>query len=173
MAFNYDRVIRVLEQTAPTLDSMLSSLPGALTDANEGPNTWSAFDIMGHLIHGEKTDWIPRIEIILFAEDKQFEPFDRFAQERESVGKNLTELRQEFRDLRDQNLVQLESLNLDQKHFALQGIHPEFGAVSISQLLSAWAAHDLGHIYQVSRVIAKQFKEDSGPWPRYLRVLTD
>ncbi len=171
--FDFGKVLAVLEQTPRTLNSMLEGLPDDLTHANEGPNTWSAFDVMGHMIHCEKADWVPRLKIMLGDGDKQFEPFDRFAQERDSIGKTLTELRREFTERRKENLAILRSLDLSLEDLQKEGVHPEFGAVNVRQLLSAWAAHDLGHIYQISRVMAKQFKADAGPWPKYLRVLND
>jgi len=171
--FNLSHVETVLSGTVPTLKSLLSGLPSEMQLTNEGGKSWSCYDIIGHLIHGEKTDWIPRLDIILNAIDKNFEPFDRFAQERESVGKDFDQLMEEFSVLRNENLLKLKSFKLDEDDFQKEGIHPHFGPVTVENLLSAWAAHDLGHIYQVSRVVAKQFKNQTGPWPEYLRVLTD
>lgn len=139
---------------------------------NEGENTWSPFDVLGHLVHGEKTDWIPRISIILSdAEDKTFEPYDRFAQFEMSKEKTLKELLIDFETLRKDNINYLKTRNLSEKKLALVGNHPELGPVTISQLLAAWVVHDLGHIAQVSRVMAKQYEEEVGPWPKYLTIL--
>ncbi len=151
---------------------MLQGLPKEWTHQNEGGDTWSPFDVVGHLIHGEKTDWMPRIKIILSdAEDKTFEPYDRFAQFRLSKGKELNDLLEEFESLRKSNLDELLSLNLSPEQLNRGGIHPELGPVILSEVLSAWVVHDLGHIVQVSRVMAKQYKDEVGPWPEYLTVL--
>lgn len=173
MAFDRDRTLAVLEQTPVTLHHYLSGLPEDMLRTNEGEKTWSPFDILGHLIHGEKTDWIPRTKVILFADDKHFAPFDRFAQEKESVGKSMDDLLKEFSTLRQQNLETFRSFDLSESNLNKTGIHPEFGEVKLSWHLSCWTAHDLGHIYQISRVLAKQLKEDCGPWVKYLRVLQE
>jgi hypothetical protein len=139
---------------------------------NEGGETWSVFDVVGHLIHGEKTDWMVRIEIIISdSSNKEFKPFDRFAQFQESKGKSFEQLLNEFKSLREMNIKKLEGLNLKESDFIKTGIHPKFGAVTLSQLISAWVIHDLGHISQISRVMAKQYKEQAGPWIEYLRIL--
>ncbi len=171
--FNLPKCIDILERTVPTIESLVTGLPAEIVNTNEGGDSWSCYDVLGHLIHGEKTDWIPRLDIILNAEDKRFEPFDRFAQERDSVGKSFEQLLVEFKTLRVENISKLRAFNLTSEDFGKEGIHPEFGPVTIENLLSAWTAHDLGHIYQMSRVIAKQFKDGCGPWPKYLRILTD
>ena len=130
------------------------------------------FDIVGHLIHGERTDWMPRARMILqFGENKAFAPFDRLAQERESQGKSLAELLDEFALLRAQSLDQLRDLNLRPQDLARRGRHPALGVVTLSQLLAAWAVHDLTHLHQISRVMAHQFREAVGPWGKYLGVL--
>ncbi|HEX5168048.1 MAG TPA: DinB family protein, partial [Cyclobacteriaceae bacterium] len=142
------------------------------TAPNEGGQSWSAYDIVGHLIHGEKTDWIPRTEIILSdKQEKAFEPFDRFAQFEASKGKSLNQLLDEFRMLRKKNVEYLRSKNITKMDLEKKGIHPAFGEVTLSQLLSTWVVHDLNHISQVSRVMAKQYKEEVGPWIEYLRIL--
>ena len=171
--FDYSKSVLILERTVPTIESLVIDLPDEIVLANEGGDSWSCYDVLGHLIHGEKTDWIPRLDIILNAEDKRFEPFDRFAQERDSAGKSFEQLLVEFNTLRADNISKLRGFNLTSEDFGKEGIHPEFGPVTIENLLSAWTVHDLGHIYQMSRVIAKQFKDGCGPWPKYLRILTD
>ena len=140
---------------------------------NEGAETWSPYDIVGHFIHGEKTDWIPRLEIILSdTQDKRFVPFDRFAQFRESKGKSARELITEFGLLRKKNVETLKSRNLTEADFSKKGIHPAFGEVTLSQLLSAWVVHDLDHIAQIARVMAKQYTVAVGKWVEFLPVLT-
>lgn len=171
MQFNLEKSIQILERTPGVLKQLLQGLPEDWTTPNEGPDTWSPYDIVGHLIHGERTDWIPRTKIVLeYGEDKPFEPYDRFAQFEESKGKNLHRLLEEFETLRKANLEELKSLdigaNLDKK-----GKHPELGEVTLSNLLSSWVVHDLGHIAQISRVMAKQYKEEVGVWEQYLGIL--
>lgn len=171
MAFDLERSLAILGQTPGTLQHYLGGLPDDMLQTNEGADTWSPFDILGHLIHGEKTDWIPRTRIILYAEDKHFTPFDRFAQEQESAGKSAVDLLNEFAALRAENLQQLRSFNLTPADLDRTGVHPEFGEVKLSWHLSTWTTHDLGHLYQISRVLAKQLKQDVGPWVQYLKVL--
>ena len=164
----------LLQNTPTTLSAMLKNLPEHIINSNEGGESWSPYDIIGHLIHGEKTDWIPRAQIILSdQEDKRFIPFDRFAQFQNSQGKNINQLLAEFTSLRQSNITILNSWNLTPEDYIKTGIHPEFGEVNLKQLISCWVAHDLGHIYQISRVIASQYKEDVGPWVKYLRVLQE
>jgi hypothetical protein len=141
-------------------------------DAMEGPETWSPFVVVGHLIQGERTDWIPRARIILGqGADRRFTPYDRFAQFRESQGKSLADLLDEFARLRSENLRTLAGWDLGDAQLALEGIHPDFGAVTLRQLLATWVAHDLGHIGQVARVMARQYREAVGPWRAYLPVM--
>ena len=174
MDFDLPAGTAVLERTPATLRAMLDGLPSAWTDATEGPDTWSPFVVVGHLIHGERTDWIGRARIILEqGPNRRFTPFDRFAQFRESEGRSLPELLDEFARLRAENLATLASWNLTDEHLALEGEHPEFGAVTLRQLLATWVAHDLGHIAQVARVMAKQYREAIGPWRAYLSVIGD
>jgi uncharacterized damage-inducible protein DinB len=171
-SFRLSDGIAVLERTPATFRALLSGLPDTWTAANEGPNTFSPFDNLGHLIHGERTDWIPRARIILAqAADRRFEPYDRFAQVRESQGKTLAGLLDEFAELRAENLATLRSWQLSDREFALEGEHPEFGSVTLRQLLATWVAHDLGHVAQTTRVMAKQYREAVGPWRAYLPVL--
>ena len=169
--FNLDTTIQVLKNTPDVLYDLLQSLPESLTHSNEGEKTWSPFDVIGHLIHGERTDWIPRLNIILFEDDKHFVPFDRFAQFEKSKGQTLLHLLFEFKVIRQNNLEYLTSLNLSEADWDKEGIHPEFGAVTLKQLLSTWVTHDLGHIAQISRVMAKQYKADVGPWSQYISIL--
>jgi uncharacterized damage-inducible protein DinB len=140
--------------------------------SNEGREPWSPYDIIGHLIHGEKTDWIPRMEIILSQNDNRtFAPFDRFAQFQDSRGKTLKQLLSEFNTLRKQNIHQLRSKKLTHRELLLTGTHPALGTVSLSQLLSTWVVHDLNHLAQISRIMAKQYATEVGPWFQYLGIL--
>jgi len=173
MGFDLKAITATLRQTPGTLSQLLHGLPDDLRLSNEGEGTWSPYDVIGHLIHGEKTDWIPRAKIILYGDDKRFEPFDRFAQERDSGGKSLIELLDEFTDWRSTNLRELDLLDLSTENLSKTGIHPEFGEVTLQQLLATWAAHDYGHLYQISRVMAKQFLPDVGPWSKYIRALNE
>lgn len=172
MKFTLAESLEILKKTPYVLESMLSGLPKNWIYANEGEETWSPFDIVGHLIHGEKTDWIPRMEIILSEdENKTFTPFDRFAQFKESKGKTLDQLLLEFKELRKRNLEILKSKDLTVHDFSKRGMHPALGETKLSQLLSTWVVHDLNHISQIARVMAKQYKEEVGPWVEYLRIL--
>src|SRR5919206_2720124 len=172
MDFDLAAGTAVLERTPDTLRALLAGLPGAWTDATEGPETWSPYVIVGHLIHGERTDWIPRSRIILAqGPERRFTPFDRFAQFRESEGKSLADLLDEFARLRSENLATLREWRLTDAQLALEGEHPEFGAVTLRQLLATWVAHDLGHVAQTARVMAKQYREAVGPWRAYLPVM--
>jgi hypothetical protein len=172
MEHNLSDTISLLTRTPAALNALLRDLPDAWTLRNEGENTWSAFEIVGHLIHGERTDWMPRAKIILqFGEAKLFEPFDRWGHVRESQGKSLGQLLDEFARLRSENLGELRTLNLRQEDLARFGRHPALGRVTLSELLATWAAHDLTHLHQISRVMAHQYREAVGPWSRYLGVL--
>ncbi len=172
MDFDLACGVAVLERTPHTLSALLRDLPTQWADATEGPETWSPFVIVGHLIQGERSDWIPRAEIILAqGPDRRFTPFDRLAQFRESRGKTLVELLAEFTRLRAENLATLGAWRLTDAHLALRGEHPQFGPVTLRQLLATWVAHDLGHVAQVARVMAKQYREAVGPWRAYLPIL--
>ncbi|KPK80163.1 MAG: hypothetical protein AMS25_09965 [Gemmatimonas sp. SM23_52] len=172
MDFELGRTLEILRQTPGTLRSLLGGLSEEWISANEGSDTWSAFDIVGHLIHGDETDWIARLEIILeHGEAETFTPFDRFAQFEKSKGKSLAELLDTFEALRQENLRTLEELNLQPQQLDLTGMHPELGRVTLRQLLATWAVHDLGHIFQIARVLAKAYAAQVGPWGVYLRVL--
>jgi hypothetical protein len=173
-AFDLDEAVAVLERTPAILDTWLSALPPAWIEADEGPDSWNAFDIVGHLIHGERTDWIARARIVLdHGENRAFDPFDRFAQFELSKGRNLGELLDEFDDLRRQNLETLRGWELGPRELRRTGRHPELGRVTLGELLATWAAHDLGHIAQIARVMAKRYRGEVGAWQAYLPVLTD
>lgn len=172
MDFDLTAGVAVLERTPATLRAMLTGLPAAWTEATEGPETWSPYVIVGHLIHGERTDWIPRAQIILAqAADRRFTPYDRFAQFQESQGKSLVELLDEFARRRAENLATLTSWRLTDAQLDLTGEHPEFGAVTLRQLLATWVAHDLGHVAQTARVMARQYRDAVGPWRAYLTIM--
>ena len=172
MNFDLRDGMAVLERTPATLRAMLAGLPPNWTEATEGPDTWSPYDVVGHLIHGERADWVPRARLILAqGSERRFTPFDRFAQLRESQGRPLMELLDEFAQLRAANLATLAGWHLTDAHLALAGEHPELGMVTLRQLLATWVAHDLGHVAQTARVMAKQYREAVGPWRAYLPVL--
>ena len=172
MQQNLQHTIAILSRTPPTLNALLRDLPDAWTLSNEGGKTWTAFDIVGHLIHGELTDWMPRVRVILeFGESCAFEPFDRLAHENDSQGKSLDQLLDEFSRLRQQNLTDLRNLNLRPEDLARRGLHPALGVVTLSQLLSTWAVHDMTHLHQISRTLAHQYRDAVGPWAAYLGVL--
>jgi hypothetical protein len=164
--------IALLSRTPATLNALLRDLPETWTLRNEGDNTFNAFDLVGHLIHGERTDWMSRARRILeYGETRAFEPFDRFAQQGESQGKSLPQLLDEFARLRSENLDQLSALNLQPNDLARRGLHPSLGVVTLSQLLATWAAHDLTHLHQLSRIMAHQYRETVGPWTAFLGVM--
>jgi len=164
--------IALLTRTPATLDVLLRDLPKAWTSRDEGENTWTAFDVVGHLIHGERTDWMPRVRMILeFGDTRTFVPFDRFAQFRESEGKSLPQLLDRFARLRADNLAELRALNVQPADYERRGRHPALGAVNLSQLLGAWAVHDLTHLHQISRIMAHQYRDAVGPWSKFLGVL--
>jgi DinB superfamily len=164
--------ISLLARTPVALNSLLRDLPESWTFRNEGEHTWSAFDVVGHLNHCERADWIPRAKMILqFGETKTFEPFDRQGHSREIQAKSLPQLLDEFALLRSENLAELRSTNLQQKDLDRRGRHPAFGRVTLSQLLATWAIHDLTHLHQISRLMAHQYRAAVGPWSAYLGVL--
>lgn len=172
MKFELSKSLEILERTPDILKSLLMNLSSDWTTKNEGQDTWSPYDVIGHLIHGEKTDWIPRAKIILSQnEDRQFESFDRFAQYKESQGKSLSQLLDEFETLRTKNLSELQALTISDHDLKREGVHPEFGKVNLGQLLATWTVHDLGHISQITRVMAKQYTNEVGPWKNYLSIL--
>jgi hypothetical protein len=172
MEHNLEQTISLLARTPAVLNALLRDLPETWTHRNEGEKTWTAYDIVGHLIHGERTDWMPRVKRILeFGEGRPFDPFDRLAQQRESQGKSLPQLLDEFGRLRSVNLDALRVLNLKPTDFDRRGRHSALGVVTMSELLATWAAHDLTHLHQISRVMAHQYREAVGPWSAYLGVM--
>jgi hypothetical protein len=172
MQQNLQHTIELLARTPAALDVLLRDLPEAWTLCNDRENTWSAFEVVAHLIYGERTDWIPRTKILLqFGEAKAFEPFDRAGHVQESQGKSLAQLLDEFARLRAESLAELRALNLRPEDLARRGRHPAFGPVTLSELLAAWVGHDLTHLHQISRVMAHQYREAVGPFGAYLGVL--
>jgi len=164
--------VSVLARTPATLDTLLRDLPEGWTRTTEGPGTWTPYDVVGHLIHGEKTDWMPRLAIILeHGPARPFDPFDREAQFRDSPGKSLPALLDEFSELRRDNLARLRALNLQPEQLDSKGTHPALGPVTLRQLLATWTAHDLAHLVQVSRIMAKRYKQEVGPWAEFLSVM--
>lgn len=172
MKFELSKAISLLERTPSVIAAMLRDLGSEWVFENEGLDTWSPFDVLGHLIYGEQTDWMVRTALILEKEGtKTFESFDRYAQFERSKGKQLEDLLLEFEELRAKNLEVLKSKNITVNDLELEGLHPELGKVTLAQLLSAWVVHDLGHIAQISRVMAKQYGQEVGPWTKYLTIL--
>ena len=173
MEFQLDHAKGILRRTPATLTSLLQDVPDEWVTSNEGSETWSPFDVVGHLIHGEKTDWIPRARIILeHGEERAFEPFDRFAMFEESKSKTPGELLTTFARLRSESLRQLDEMNVTPELLAKRGRHPELGVVTLSELLATWVVHDLSHIGQIVRVMSKQYGDGVGPWRRYLPILS-
>lgn len=171
--FSLDDGLPILRATPGVLSAWLSDLPESWTSATEGPDTWSPFDVVGHLIHGERTDWMPRVELLLaHGESRPFTPFDRLAQFRDSQGKSLAELLDTFARLRRENLARLAALDLKTGDFSRRGRHPELGTVTLGQLLATWVVHDLNHLAQIARVMGRQYTESVGPWVEYLPLLT-
>ncbi|HZQ97119.1 MAG TPA: DinB family protein [Candidatus Sulfotelmatobacter sp.] len=172
MEHSLEHTISLLARTPAALNALVRDLPEEWTRRNEGGNTFNVFDVIGHLIHGERTDWMQRAKRILeFGESRAFDPFDRRAEEGESRGKPLGELLDQFAQLRAENLAELRALNLTAGDLARRGLHPALGTVSLSQLLATWAAHDLTHLHQISRIMAHQYREAVGPWSAYLGVM--
>jgi len=172
MEFAFDEALPILRRTPGTLRSLLLDLPDAWTAATEGPSTWSPFDVVGHLVHGERADWVPRVEHILeHGERVPFPPFDRDVMFSASMGRSLDELLDEFGRLRAASLDRVAALRLSDADLERCGTHPEFGRVTMRQHLATWVAHDLGHTAQVVRVMAKQYTDAVGPWRAYLSIL--
>jgi uncharacterized damage-inducible protein DinB len=173
MEFNLEHTITVLSNTPALVRRMLADMPEECIRGNEGEGTWNPFDVLGHFIHGETTDWIPRTRIILSdAADKTFETFDRFAQFRNSKDKSLEQLLNEFESLRKENIRALLGFNITPQDLQREGNHPALGKVTLAQLLSTWVVHDLDHLGQVLRVVAKQHRATVGPWAEYLSILS-
>ena len=172
MKFQLEEAIPVLRRTPATLRSLLAGLPEVWVASSGDRDSWHAYDIVGHLVHGEQADWIPRARIILeHGTQKPFEPFDREVQFEDSEGKTLATLLDEFESLRGQNLVRLESWDLSEADLDKKGTHPDFGQVTFGQLLATWTVHDLNHIFQICRVMARNYTDEVGPWIDYLAVL--
>ena len=172
MKHNLHDTLSLLSRTPAALDALLRELPETWTLRNEGENTWSPHTIVGHLIHAERADWIPRVKRVLeFGESRVFDPFERGGHIRECRGKSMAQLLDEFARVRSQNLGELRALNLRPEDLERRGRHPVFGAVTLSALLATWAVHDLTHLHQISRVMAHQYRETVGPWNIYLGVL--
>jgi hypothetical protein len=172
MELNLPDTISLLTRTPAALDALLRDMPETWTLRNEGGDSWGPFGVVGHLIHAERTDWIQRAKIVLqFGETRTFEPFDRLGQVRESQDRSMEQLLDEFARLRSENLAELRALNLRPEDLGRRGRHPALGAVTLSELLATWAAHDLTHLHQISRVMAHQYREAVGPWSSYLGVL--
>lgn len=172
MLFSINNSLEILKRTPLALHSLLYDVNEQWSNSNEGINTWSPFDVVGHLIHCEEFDWIPRIKIILSNNDiKKFEPLDRFAQIQKNKGKSLNQLLDEFVKIRYASLESLKSLNITEEQLSKIAIHPELGTVTLSQLISTWVGHDLNHTAQIARILAAQYKDEVGPWVKYMRVL--
>ena len=174
MEFELQHAIEILGHTPSTLNSMLRDIPGPWLVQNEGPETWSPYDVVGHLIHGEETDWVPRARIILeHGEARAFEPFDRVAMFEKSQRKSIAELLDTFALLRKESLQELNEMKLTPTLLEKRGKHPGLGVVTMKQLLAAWVVHDLGHVRQIVRVMAKQYRDAVGPWKEYLSILDE
>jgi hypothetical protein len=171
--FNLNDAVAVLERTPAGLTALLSGLPETWIRSTEGEGTWSPYDVIGHLIHGERTDWIPRARHILASDKRPFESFDRTAQFTESQGKSLGELLEMFANLRRENVGALMGMNLTEADLGRRGLHPELGEVTLSQLLATWVVHDLDHVAQIARTMGKVYGEVTGPWTAYLSILRD
>ena len=172
MQYSLARSYEILDRTPAVLSALLTELPDDWIMPNEGPETFSPYDVIGHLIHGEKTDWTVRARMILeFGNTQTFERYDRFAQYEESKGKSLQQLLDEFAAIRKENMAWFKSLNLTEADLDKKGIHPVLGEVTLRNLLATWVVHDLTHIAQITRVMAKQYKEEMGPWPEFFRIL--
>ena len=172
MTFKVDQAIEVLSRTPAVLRAMLQGVSEPWIVNNYGKKTFSPFDVVGHLIHGERTDWIPRTRIILeHGVSKPFEPFDRYAQYEHSKGKTIDELLDAFDTLRRENVAELRSMNLTAEQLALRGMHPELGTVTLEQLLATWVVHDLNHIHQLAKCMAFQYRDNMGPWLEWATVI--
>lgn len=171
--FDLNKSLELLERTPTAIEYLLKGVSDDWVYNNEGEETFSPYDVMGHLVHGETTDWVARTKKILSTNDKDFAVFDRFAMYEESKGKTIDQLLTEFKEVRKKNLEFIRSLNITEDMLDQKGVHPKFGEVTLRQLLSTWTVHDLGHIGQIVRVMAKQYKENVGPWVEYLRILKD
>ena len=172
MKFELDKTIEILQRTPVVLSALLNGISEKWTSQNEGEDTWSPFDVVGHLIHCEQTNWIPRLDILLFeGENKTFAPVDMTAQFTNSKGKTMNELLHEFGAIRKLNIQRLTRFHIKESDFNKKAMHPKYGKVTLSELIATWAVHDLDHLAQISRVMAKQYKAEVGPWINYLKIL--
>ncbi len=172
MTFDLSSARPLLARTPVVLDTLLRDLPPAWTTCTEGPDTWSAYDVLGHLVHGERTDWMPRVRHLLeHGEAQPFPPFNRFAHFEASKGLSLADLLDTFRTLRGDSLRQLDALALAPADLVRRGRHPDFGVVTLGQLLATWVVHDLDHLTQIARVMGRQYTDAVGPWRAYLRIV--
>jgi len=172
MQFKLAEATQILERTPATLTAMVGGMPEAWLKTTEGAGTWSAYDVVGHLIHGELTDWMPRARMILeHGEARPFEPFDRIAMFRDDQSRPISALLDQFAFLRAENLTTLHNLQLSDQDLSRRGTHPELGPVTLKQLMSTWVAHDMSHVAQIARVTAKQYCHEVGPWKQYLSIM--
>lgn len=171
--FSLDDAVAILERTPAALRAMLEGLSETWVRATEGEGTWSPYDVIGHLIHGERTDWMPRARHILAGETRPFDSFDRMGQVRESRGQSLAELLATFSQLRRENVAALLTMNLTKDDLGREGQHPELGKVTLGELIATWVVHDLDHVTQVARTMAKVYTQATGPWSAYLSILRD
>ncbi|HEY3988860.1 MAG TPA: DinB family protein [Acidobacteriaceae bacterium] len=172
MEHQLEDTVALLARTPATLNTLLRDLPESWTRGNEGENTWSPCEIVGHLVHAERTDWLPRVKMILdFGETRTFTPYDRTGFRDQAPGTSLSQLLDQFARLRSDNLHALHVLNLQSDDLNRRGCHPSFGVVTLGQLLATWSAHDLTHLHQISRVLACQYRDAVGPWSKFLGVL--
>lgn len=171
--FSLPDAMAILERTPHSLGALLTGLPERWIQATEGEGTWSPYDVIGHLVHGERTDWIPRAQQILAGDQRPFAPFDRTAQFTESQGQSLADLLATFAELRRANLATLQGMNLTTADLDRTGQHPAFGRVTLGELLATWAVHDLDHVGQIARTMAKRYRDAVGPWSAYLSILRD
>jgi len=170
--FELTEAVAILARTPETLRTLLQGLPEPWLTADEGPDTFSPLDVLGHLLHGERADWIARATVILdHGTARAFEPFDRFGHRRESAGRSMAELLDEFERLRAANLETLRALALTDDDLARQGRHPDLGTVTLRELVATWVVHDLSHLAQIARVMAKRYRGVVGPWHAYLPIL--
>lgn len=173
MTFKLEEALEILSRTPATLKALLSGLSEPWIMSNEGPETWTPYDVVGHLINAEQTNWMARANIIInYGESQGFKPFDRFAHFETSKGKSLDDLLEAFAQIRAQNLNVLRNFGLTEQDFEKTGMHPEFGQVKLRELLATWAVHDLGHIRQIVRTMAKQYENEVGPWKAYLSIFS-
>lgn len=171
MDFSLSRTVEILERTPGVVRSLLGDLSEEWTGGNEGPGTWSPFNVVGHLTHADRTNWIPRVRTILGEGPKAFPPFDRAAMLDADRDKLLPDLLDEFDRVRADSLQTLAGMKIGKEELARTGIHPDFGGVTLRQLLATWSTHDLDHLHQITRVLARQYESDVGPWRTFLRVL--